>query len=452
MSEVIDAIKVWQEQNALTIKGLDVAKQNAISQALNFFNKKFGGEGELMPIIEEKVIVETPQTKEEAKDFNIGDKIKYIGANTEYIQNGDLGVITDVVTYKNGDINFEVKFESKNSKFMLPKYKLELFKEEQKVANGLIKIKEIGIKINDDNRKFKDFGDAQFYLMDYFLNQVNKVPFRFDIYLTWEDGSNIISKIAIDADDIKLSSYNPMKIPLSRYMFAYYLKGLDVSNGKAYSDSFYENNNSHFEKWDWEDKTITEAIQQGNKESGNFKIGDKVEYIGVDQSIRSRETDKLVDIKTQEIGTIVYITGQFSYVEFKDGVVPLTADYLQLVKETSKVETAINQQIMIPQGTEFELMSNNGILKKGDTGVFAEDYIPPNTFLDAYMNSEARPDFIYTIPFKKIRVIEEAPIEEINQAEEEIVFADLEALENEIESINFEELEQLDKELDDLFN
>ena len=107
---------------------------------------------------------------------------------------------------------------------------------------------------------------------------------------------------------------------------------------------------------------------------------------------------------------------------------------------------------MIPQMTQFELMSDVGSkLKKGDTGVFAEDYIPPNTFLDAYMNSEARPDVIYKIPFKKIRIIEEAPIEEIKKAEEEVLFTDLEELENEIESINFEELEKLDKELDDLF-
>jgi hypothetical protein len=106
---------------------------------------------------------------------------------------------------------------------------------------------------------------------------------------------------------------------------------------------------------------------------------------------------------------------------------------------------------MIPQITQFELMEDDGKLKKGDTGVFAQDYYPPNTFVDAYMNSEQIPDFIYTIPFKKIRIIEEAPIEEIKQAEEEVLFTDLEELENEIESINFEELEKLDKELDDLF-
>ena len=101
--------------------------------------------------------------------------------------------------------------------------------------------------------------------------------------------------------------------------------------------------------------------------------------------------------------------------------------------------------------TQFELMKDDGKLKKGDTGVFAQDYYPPNTFVDAYMNSEARPDVIYTIPFKKIRIIEELPYEEIKQAEEEVLFTDLEELENEIESINFEELENLDKELDDLF-
>lgn len=63
MSEVIDAIKIWQQQNAPTIKGLDVAKQNAISQALNFFNKKFGGEGELIPLIEEKIIAKSTKEK-----------------------------------------------------------------------------------------------------------------------------------------------------------------------------------------------------------------------------------------------------------------------------------------------------------------------------------------------------------------------------------------------------
>jgi hypothetical protein len=187
MSEILEAIKVWEQQNSPTIKGLDVAKQNAISQALNFFNKKFGGEGELMPIIEETVIVETPKTKK----------------------------------------------------------------------------------------------------------------------------------------------------------------------SKA--------------------------------------------------------------------------------------------------KKDDKVENAINQQIMIPQMTQFELMKDDGKLKKGDTGVFAQDYYPPNTFVDAYMNSERIPDFIYNVPFKKIRIIEELPLEEIKQAEEEVLFTDLEELENEIESINFEELENLDKELDDLF-
>ena len=49
-------------------------------------------------------------------------------------------------------------------------------------------------------------------------------------------------------------------------------------------------------------------------------------------------------------------------------------------------------------------------------------------------------------------LVEEAPISlETKEAEEEVLFTDLEELENEIESINFEELEKLDKELDDLF-
>jgi hypothetical protein len=379
MSEVIDAIKVWQEQNAPTIKGLDVAKQNAISQALNFFNKKFGGEGELMPIIEEKVIIETPKEKKKGKG-----------------------------------------------------------------ANGLIKIKEIGIKINNDNLQFKDFQDAQVYLMDYFLHQVNRAPFRFDIYLTWEDGSNIISKFLIDANDTMLISYKPMKIPLNKYIYAYYLTGLDAVNGKAVNTNFYENNNSSYKEWDWQ----IDEPQEG------FNVGDRVilnqdyNYSGVVLSkgqigvVKSNWGGNLGKVQIQfdgdDINTVktVYDTYLDKYVE----------------PTPTSVENAINQQIMIPQMTQFELMSDVGSkLKKGDTGVFAEDYIPPNTFLDAYMNSEARPDVIYKIPFKKIRIIEELPLDEIKQAEEEVLFTDLEELENEIESINFEELEELDKELDDLF-
>jgi hypothetical protein len=82
-----------------------------------------------------------------------------------------------------------------------------------------------------------------------------------------------------------------------------------------------------------------------------------------------------------------------------------------------KAENPKEPQVMIPQGTEFELMEDDGTLKKGDTGVFAQDYYPPNTFVDAYMNSERVPDFLYSIPFKKIRIIEEAPREEIPEEE-----------------------------------
>jgi hypothetical protein len=78
-----------------------------------------------------------------------------------------------------------------------------------------------------------------------------------------------------------------------------------------------------------------------------------------------------------------------------------------------KAENPKQPQVMIPQGTAFELMEDDGTLKKGDTGVFAQDYYPPNTYVDAYMNSERVPDFLYYIPFKKIRIIEEAPREEI---------------------------------------
>jgi hypothetical protein len=77
-----------------------------------------------------------------------------------------------------------------------------------------------------------------------------------------------------------------------------------------------------------------------------------------------------------------------------------------------KEETPKEPQI-IPQGTAFELIDNDGTLKKGDTGVFADDYYVGNTYVEAYMNSERRPDYTNVIPFKKIRIIDEMPKEEI---------------------------------------
>jgi hypothetical protein len=82
-----------------------------------------------------------------------------------------------------------------------------------------------------------------------------------------------------------------------------------------------------------------------------------------------------------------------------------------------KEENPKQPQVMIPQGTAFELMEDIATLKKGDTGVFAQDYYPHNTYVEAYMNSEAIPDVLYFITFEKIRVIEEAPREEIPEEE-----------------------------------
>jgi len=81
-----------------------------------------------------------------------------------------------------------------------------------------------------------------------------------------------------------------------------------------------------------------------------------------------------------------------------------------------KEETPKEPQIIL-QGTAFELMEDDNTLKKGDTGVFADDYYVGNTYVEAYMNSEARPDWTKLIPFKKIRIIDEMPKEEIPEKE-----------------------------------
>lgn len=78
-----------------------------------------------------------------------------------------------------------------------------------------------------------------------------------------------------------------------------------------------------------------------------------------------------------------------------------------------KEETPQEPQVLLPQGTEFELIEADSIFKKGETGVLAVDYYEGMPYVEAYMNSEARPDYPHFITFEKIRIIEEAPREEI---------------------------------------
>ena len=82
-----------------------------------------------------------------------------------------------------------------------------------------------------------------------------------------------------------------------------------------------------------------------------------------------------------------------------------------------KEETPKEPQILLPQGTAFELIEADSIFKKGETGVLAEDFYEGNTYVEAYMNSESRPDYPHFIRFTKIKVIEEAPREEIPEEE-----------------------------------
>jgi len=82
-----------------------------------------------------------------------------------------------------------------------------------------------------------------------------------------------------------------------------------------------------------------------------------------------------------------------------------------------KEETPKEPQILLPQGTAFELIEADSIFTKGETGVLAEDFYEGNTYVEAYMNSESRPDYPHFIRFAKIKVIEEAPREEIPEEE-----------------------------------
>ena len=299
MSEVIDAIKVWQEQNASTIKGLDVAKQNAISQALNFFNKKFGGEGELMPVIEENIIVETSLTT---------------------------------------------------------------------LPNKGIPLQSIAIVYGLDTVSFDTFENAQTWIADKYnfgSTFKDRGVFYIDCILTWEDGSQSLTKKKIKVSENEEGSFNPNIDKLNKWLFFMYV---------STENNFIEvNNKSFFTFWDWqidEPKEETPKVESSN----TFKIGDKVEYLGK------------------------------NFKPFKKGDIGIITD----------IQTKNNQ-------IEYQLTIDG----KGK---------------------------LYFWNKKYYKLVEEAPISvETKEAEEEVLFTDLEELENEIESINFEELEKLDKELDDLF-
>jgi hypothetical protein len=288
MSEILEAIKVWEQQNSPTIKGLDVAKQNAISQALNFFNKKFGGEGELMPIIEEKIIIETPITT---------------------------------------------------------------------LPNKGIPLRSIGIVYGNDTFTFDTFENAQTWIQDRYNFAEMKQPFYIDCLLSWEDGSQVLTKNKIRVNENEEDSFNPNFDKLNKFLFIKFV---------ATESNWIEvNMKSYFTSWDW----------QIDEKSKDFSIDDKIKYIGED--------------------------------------------------------------------TEYN--------KNGDIGVITDVVKYKNGDLDFEVKFESK-NTKFMLPKYKLELVQETPTSvETKEAEEEVLFTDLEELENEIESINFEELEKLDKELDDLF-
>ena len=314
MSEILDAIKVWEQQNASTIKGLDVAKQNAISQALNFFNKKFGGEGELMPIIEEP-IVEAPIVEQQEglvpiklirdewnnkeftswSEFNkyIDDyykiaplpQIGYDKWKFKFVwEDGSLVVERFDMGLSDGDFNPKKENANEYLKKLrdnrLSAYydisqnfdssKLSFYdsidKEEGK-QNELYKVNEIEIRIDKISKKFQDFEDARTFLIDYFKYEVNQKPFIFNIIVNWADGSAITSRNDIKVDDFALDSYNPIVQPLSRYIFVLYVLGKDKDkNNNDINKNFFEFALNDYTSWDWQDSTLTSVMQEVKEE------------------------------------------------------------------------------------------------------------------------------------------------------------------------------------------
>ena len=343
MSEILDAIKNWEQQNSSTIKGLDVAKQNAISQALNFFNKKFGGEGELMPIVEEP-IVEAPivENREELvpiklirdewnnkeftswSEFNkyIDDyykiaplpesgydkwKFKFVWEDgSQLVDRFDIGLSDGDFNPKKENANEYLKRVRDNNIFAMysisqnfDSSKLSfydsVYKEEKN--QELVPLKSVTIIENGVNIEFDSFDSAQFGLQKIFETN-NKTPFTFNIAVNWADGSAITSRNDIKIDDFAIDSYNPMDKPLSRYIFVLYILGKDKDkNNNDINRNFFEFALNDYTSWDWQDSTIKSTIsevqQEINKEEEEvvFKDSDDVEII--EENITFEELDRI---------------------------------------------------------------------------------------------------------------------------------------------------------------
>jgi hypothetical protein len=304
MSEILEAIKVWEKENSAKINELDVAKKNAISQALNFFNKKFGGEGELMPIIAEEPneIVEQVITKESKvpilsiedvdglkkyknwTDFNnyVQDYYKIVPIpNLGYDkwkfrftwENGDVIEDRIDVGFNSGDYNplkqpineyiketylkenISVMYKAKVSDVGNLSFDDESSKSVQNQSN-LIGLKSINIWTNDNQIKpFESFEDAQTFLLDKFNfgNNGNKMEFAFQPVLVWEDGSTITARNDIRVNDFELESFDPKTQKLNKYLFALYVLGENkIGNRILENKNFYvQNSSSYFTSWDW---------------------------------------------------------------------------------------------------------------------------------------------------------------------------------------------------------
>jgi hypothetical protein len=153
------------------------------------------------------------------------------------------------------------------------------------------------------------------------------------------------------------------------------------------------------------------ASQPKEKNNGEFDFGDKVKFVG-----QSNEY-----YKNGEIGEIVDILIEYNQkeyeVKFESGKYIIKGDKLELIEKSQPKEETPKEPQIIPQGTAFELIDNDGGFWKGETGVLSEDYYIGNTYVEAYMNSERRPDYTNLIPFKMIRIIDEMPKEEIPKEE-----------------------------------
>ena len=269
--------------------------------------------------------------------FQVGDWVKYVGTDTPNVKNGDIGEIVNMPTINNPD-DYGVRVKgtnwSLNSKDLEPKspYKFQIGDEVSYEGNSHITgVGRIG------------------KVVMYFDNPADK----FTNYYTIKFDND--QKIVADENELKIASQSNQQSTQFKvgdkvkYIGStiYSMKTGDVGkiikivSNDSYDVEFDNGRNYYL------DTNELELYINATNESNQFKIGDKVKYIG----------SNLTTIKNGDVGIIYSLTNKDKYdVQFNnssggDSFANIDANELELYTNATNQSTIVNPNSIQPIST-----------------------------------------------------------------------------------------------------